>query len=72
MNEKEIIKTTSTIEIHKNGITNLKTDAVVNAANQYLQQGGGVCGAIFKAAGSARLQAACVLRDLPSLHLPLT
>ena len=47
------------IEIHKNGITNLKTDAVVNAANQYLQQGGGVCGAIFKAAGSARLQAAC-------------
>lgn len=48
-----------TIEIHKDGITNLKTDTVVNAANQYLQQGGGVCGAIFRAAGSAQLQAAC-------------
>ena len=47
------------IEIHKNGITNLKTDAVVNAANTHLQEGSGVCGAIFKAAGSARLQAAC-------------
>ena len=59
MIEKRLNNTNSTIEIHKNGITNLKTDAVVNAANQYLQQGGGVCGAIFKAAGSARLQAAC-------------
>ena len=48
-----------TIEIHKNGITNLKTDAVVNAANSRLQEGGGVCGAIFNAAGSAQLQAAC-------------
>ncbi len=59
MIEKEHYNTNCTIEIHKNGITNLKTDAVVNAANQYLQQGGGVCGAIFRAAGSAQLQAVC-------------
>lgn len=40
-------------------ITKLEVDAVVNAANPGLRHGGGVCGAIFRAAGAARLQAAC-------------
>jgi O-acetyl-ADP-ribose deacetylase (regulator of RNase III) len=40
-------------------ITTLKVDAVVNAANTELAMGGGVCGAIFKAAGASKLQAAC-------------
>ena len=35
------------IKILKTGITNLRTDALVNAANEDLHQGSGVCGAIF-------------------------
>jgi len=48
-----------TIEIRKISITDLDTDAVVNAANEGLWAGGGVCGAIFRAAGHEKLQTAC-------------
>lgn len=46
-------------QIVRNDITKMSVDAVVNAANTALQQGSGVCGAIFAAAGAKQLQAAC-------------
>jgi O-acetyl-ADP-ribose deacetylase (regulator of RNase III) len=45
--------------IVRNDITTMKVDAIVNAANAGLRMGGGVCGAIFNAAGSEKLQVAC-------------
>ena len=45
--------------IVRQDITKMKVDAIVNAANTDLAMGGGACGAIFKAAGAQKLQAAC-------------
>lgn len=47
------------LEIVRNDITKMDVDVIVNAANTTLKIGGGVCGAIFQAAGVTELQKAC-------------
>lgn len=45
--------------IVQNDIIKIHTDIIVNAANSQLLPGGGVCGAIFEAAGYDELRKAC-------------
>lgn len=49
----------SSVDIRQIGITKLDTDAIVNAANEGLWEGSGVCGAIFHDAGSFEMTKAC-------------
>ncbi len=47
------------LKIVKGSVIYAECDAIVNAANNMLQGGAGVCGAIFQAAGWDKLQAEC-------------
>lgn len=53
------------LTVIRNDITKMSVDVIVNVANTNLQAGGGVCGAIFSAAGADRLQRACDNRYRP-------
>lgn len=60
-------------QIIHNDITKMNTDAVVNAANTYLEQGGGVCGAIFQVAGEKLLKKECdAIGTCPVGHAVIT
>ena len=47
------------VTVLRGSVVHADTDAIVNAANPDLWEGGGVCGAIFAAAGREELFAAC-------------
>lgn len=47
------------LQIVRENIVHMRTDAIVNAANTALLPGGGVCGSIFDAAGYEAMRQAC-------------
>ena len=62
----------SKIHVYQVDITQLDVDAIVNAANERLAPGGGVCGAIHRAAGPELARACAKIGGCPTGEARIT